>query len=495
MDLRDFYRLLLRNLIPVLICVFFGVGIAGAITLTMEKEYTAQAVLFVSTPRSSVDIGLLATGSNFTQQRVKTYANIVNGPATLNPVIEELGLNTTWDKLAKKIKANAPLDTALINLSVTDGDPVLAASIANAVGKQFETTAGQLEVQESSGGSPVKVTLAKYAIAPRSPSQPVWGLNILIGLLIGFGIGVTIGIVRQVFDSSIKNEEQIDGLSLLGAVGFDPNAAEQPLITMVKNFSPRAESYRHLRTNLEFLHEEEPPQVIAIASPLPGEGKTTTVLNLGLALTEANYKVLCLEADLRRPTIRKYLKCEEAPAGLSEILSGKIPCDNRDAINATIRFDKNSRLHLLTAGKNADNPSVLLHSTNFEKLISILRKDFDFILIDSPPLLPVTDGGLIASKADGAVLVIRAGVTRLNQFRGARDALNRVGANVLGVVLNMIPLVRNGEDYGYRYGYSYGYRRYNEVYGASDYSYSDVDLPDSSDSRRGRVFKDTRDQN
>ena len=146
MDLRDFYRLLLRNLIPVLICVVFGVGIAGVITFTMEKEYTAKAVLFVSTPRSSVDIGLLATGSNFTQQRVKTYANIVNGPATLKPVIEELRLNTTWDKLAKKIKANAPLDTALINLSVTDGDPVLAANIANAVGKQFETTAGQLEI-------------------------------------------------------------------------------------------------------------------------------------------------------------------------------------------------------------------------------------------------------------------------------------------------------------------------------------------------------------
>lgn len=457
-----------------------GLGISGAITLTMTKEYTAKAVLFVSTPRSSVDIGLLATGSNFTQQRVKTYANVINGPATLDPVIETLQLKTTWDRLAKKIKANAPLDTALINLTVTDGDPQLAAKIANAVGKQFEITAGQLEVQEASGGSPVKVTLAKSAIVPRSPSQPVWGLNLLIGLLIGFGLGVTIGIIRQIFDHTVKNEEQIEGLSLLGAVGFDPSATDKPLITMVKNFSPRAESYRHLRTNLEFLRQDNPPQVIAIASPLPGEGKTSTTLNLGLALTEAHYKVLCLEADLRRPTMRKYLTLDQGEIGLSDLLSGKVSFENREALHSAIRFDKDTQLHILTSGKKVDNPSVLLHSTAFEKLLAVLRKDFDYILIDSPPLLPVTDGGLIASQSDGVLLVIKAGATRFNQFRGAKDALTKVGAEILGVVLNMIPLVRNGEDYGYRYGYSYGYRRYDGVYGASNYGYEKENTPDEA---------------
>ena len=469
MDIRDFYRLLIRHLLLISLATLLGISVSTAVTISTPKSYTAQAQLFVSIPPAAIDIGLLATGGNFTQQRVKTYANVINGPDTLKPVIEALELDVEWSELAKKIKGSAPLDTSLINLSVSDSDPVLAAALANAIGKQFESTAALLEVEDALGSSPVKVTLAKYAVVPESPSSPKILLNLLLGLILGFGLGVGIGILCQIFDDTVKNEDQLDELALLGAVGFDPEAENKPLISEISAFSTRSEAFRQLRTNIEFLRADNPPQVISIASPLPGEGKTTTVLNLGIAFAQSGYKILCMECDLRRPSTSEYIKYNADQSGVTEILSGKIPLKSQKSLNSLVKYDESTGIHFLTSGKQAPNPAELLDSPTFEKLIRMLRKEFDYILIDSPPLLPVTDGGLIAQQADGVLLVVKAGSTKVDQFRGGRDLLSKVNASVLGVLLNMIPLNRNGESYGYRYGYSYSYQRKYGVYGAGDY--------------------------
>jgi len=469
MEIRDFYRLLIRHLLLISLATLLGISASTAVTIFTPKSYTAQAQLFVSIPPAAIDIGLLATGGNFTQQRVKTYANVINGPDTLKPVIEALELDVEWSELAKKVKGSAPLDTSLINLTVSEGDPVLAAALANAIGKQFESTAALLEVEDALGSSPVKVTLAKYAVVPESPSSPKILLNLLLGLILGFGLGVGIGILRQIFDDTVKNEDQLDELALLGAVGFDPEAENKPLISEISAFSTRSEAFRQLRTNIEFLRADNPPQVISIVSPLPGEGKTTTVLNLGIAFAQSGYKILCMECDLRRPSTSEYIKYNADQSGVTEILSGKIPLKSQKSLNSLVKYDESTGIHFLTSGKQAPNPAELLDSPTFEKLIRMLRKEFDYILIDSPPLLPVTDGGLIAQQADGVLLVVKAGSTKVDQFRGGRDLLSKVNASVLGVLLNMIPLNRNGESYGYRYGYSYSYQRKYGVYGAGDY--------------------------
>ena len=469
MEIRDFYRLLIRHLLLISLATLLGISASTAVTIFTPKSYTAQAQLFVSIPPAAIDIGLLATGGNFTQQRVKTYANVINGPDTLKPVIEALELDVEWSELAKKVKGSAPLDTSLINLTVSEGDPVLAAALANAIGKQFESTAALLEVEDALGSSPVKVTLAKYAVVPESPSSPKILLNLLLGLILGFGLGVGIAILRQIFDDTVKNEDQLDELALLGAVGFDPEAENKPLISEISAFSTRSEAFRQLRTNIEFLRADNPPQVISIASPLPGEGKTTTVLNLGIAFAQSGYKILCMECDLRRPSTSEYIKYNADQSGVTEILSGKIPLKSQKSLNSLVKYDESTGIHFLTSGKQAPNPAELLDSPTFEKLIRMLRKEFDYILIDSPPLLPVTDGGLIAQQADGVLLVVKAGSTKVDQFRGGRDLLSKVNASVLGVLLNMIPLNRNGESYGYRYGYSYSYQRKYGVYGAGDY--------------------------
>jgi non-specific protein-tyrosine kinase len=242
--------------------------------------YQSQAELFVSTPASALDISALATGSSFSQQRVKSYAQIINSPLTLNPVIEKLQLDITPAALAEQITASAPLDTVLIALTVTDSNPNRAAAIANAVAEQFGATVGNLELHGQGVDSPVKVSTVQYGVVPSAPSSPKKTINFALGLLLGLGLGIGLASLRRILDNTIKNEDDLGGTPLLAAIGFDKDADEKPLLTQIGRYSARTEAYRTLRTNLQFLRPDDHPQVIVVTSALPGEGKTTGAINL-----------------------------------------------------------------------------------------------------------------------------------------------------------------------------------------------------------------------
>ncbi len=173
-------------------------------------------------------------------------------------------------------------------------------------------------------------------------------------------------------------------------------------------------------------------------------------------------KTLLIEADLRRPRTSEYLNIDGRKAGLTELLNGQLSLKNEEELNQTLIPWGEHNLMVMPTGKIPPNPAELLNSIHFPMLVAKLRNIFDYIIFDCPPLLLVTDAALISNQADGTVLIIHAGSTRITQFRGAFAAVSSVGGNILGVVLNMIPLSRDGEDYGYRYGYSYGYNSYNK---------------------------------
>ena len=469
MDLKDYYRLLLRNLPIVIATTLVGTIIAGLYSFLATPVYEAKIQLFVSTPSSALDISALAQGSSFSQQRVKSYAQVINGPETLNPVIQKLHLDVTADKLAKQVSATAPLDTVLINVTVSNTDPALAASIANAIGTQFSLTANTLESSDPTMAGSIKVSMVKSAVLPTSPASPKKGINIILGFILGLGLGTGLSILRQIFDNTVKNEEQLGDVPLLAAIAFDNDAIDNPLITKAGRYATRTEAFRQLRTNLQFIRADNPPKVIAVSSALPGEGKTTTTINLAIMLAQAGMKTLLVEADLRRPRICEYMGIEDKQdLGLAQLLNGELNIDLAKDVKKALNSSEVENLSVLTTGKIPPNPAELLNSPRFVRLVELLRKDFDYVIFDCPPLLPVTDAAIISTQMDGTILVVRAGSTRITQFRGAYDAIASIGSSVLGVVLNMIPLSRDGEDYGYRYGYSYGYKYKYGTYG--DYS-------------------------
>jgi non-specific protein-tyrosine kinase len=484
LDLKDYYRLVRRNLLLVITFIILGVGAAAGITSTQTPLYQAHIQLFVSTPSSAVDISALAQGSSFTQQRVISYSQVINGPQTLLPVIEKLHLNISEDALSKEITATAPLNTVLINVTVTDKSPTNAANIANEVGLQFSNTVNLLESANSgSAGTSnppfdsqatnntqrINVSVVKTALVPTAPSSPKKFINLLLGLILGFGLGIGLAILRQIFDNTVKNEEHLDATPLLSAIGFDKDAAKKPLITQISKWSPRTEAFRQLRTNLQYLKVEHAPKVINVTSALPGEGKTTSAINLALSLSASGYKTLLIEADMRRPKVLSYLQISAKSAGLSDLLSGRLSAKKEYELRSTIHSKEGHNLEILASGAVPPNPAELLDSEMFDFLINTLRESYEYIVIDCPPALPVTDAAIISTRADGTVIVVKAGQTRINQYLGTRESIRVVGGEILGVILNMIPAERGEGDYGYRYSGRYS-RKYGDKYGYSTYS-------------------------
>lgn len=480
MDLRDYYRLIRRNVVVVLICLFLGVGSAAAVTYSQTPIYEANIQLFVTTPAAAVDISALAQGSSFSQQRVKSYAQIIAGPATLDPVIEQLGLKTTSTQLAKQIKSSAPLDTVLINVTVSDPSAQRAVDIANAVGTQFSKTVDTLELAAAGDlTQAVKITMVKTAVLPKGPASPKKAINILLGIILGFGLGVGLSILRQIFDNTIKNEDQLDETALLAAIPFDQNFEKQKLISQLSKWAPRTEAHRKLRTNLQYLRADNPPKVISVTSAVPNEGKTVTSLNLAISLGFSGLKTLWIEGDMRRPKFQQYMHIDGTPVGLAEILSGKVTVDSKEEFKAILTSIPGAEVDVLISGKTPPNPTELLDSRTFAKLIEYVRDRYDYVIIDSPPALLVTDAVVISTIADGTLVVVNTGKTKVGQFLGVRESVLAVGGTILGAILNKVPENKVAGDYGYKhaggYGRRYGYggyrsrKGYGGAYSADSY--------------------------
>ena len=456
MDLRDYALLLRKRWRLIALCTLLAVAAALLATLATTPVYKASAQLFVSTATGAEgDVGGLSAGGQFAQQRVKSYADIVDSPPVTDAVVEELGLSRSGRALAESIEATAPLDTVLINVDVTDPDAATAQQIANAVAQRFTAVAGQLETPAGKTASPVKVSVVRTADLPEAPVSPRPKLNLALGLLVGLAIGAGAAVLRETLDTSIKGADDVTemlGLPTLGLIAYDPDAGKRPLIVHVDPQSTRAEAFRQLRTNLQFVDVDRKPRSIVVTSSVPQEGKSTTTCNLALALTQAGLRVILVEADLRRPRLADYLGLEGA-VGLTDALVGRAHLDD------LIQPWGDGTLQVLASGPTPPNPSELLGSHQMGELLRELESRCDLVLLDAPPLLPVTDAAVLASHASGAIVIIRSGHTTREQARRAVEILRAVDIHLYGAVLNMVST--KGPD-AYKYGYyGYGYAATN----------------------------------
>jgi len=213
--------------------------------------------------------------------------------------------------------------------------------------------------------------------------------------------------------------------------------------------SRSAEGFRQLRANLQFLKVDDPPRVVMISSAVPSEGKTTVAINLAITMAEGGRSVTLIEGDLRRPRVTRYLGMVSG-AGLTNVLAGTADLDD------VLQPFGEGHLKVVAAGPTPPNPSELLSSSHMRRLVDELRARGEFVIIDAPPLLPVADASGIAAVADGVVLSVRHGMTRKEQLQQARATLDRIGAQTLGVILNIVPA--NAEvTSAYGYGSGYGY--------------------------------------
>lgn len=453
MTLAQYLRIARAQWLLIVAVTVLGAFGAAAYAWSQTPVYSASAQLFVTTSSGSADISTLSQGSTFTQQRVKSYAAAISSPDVLQPVIDDLGLRETPQSLAKRVTASSPLDTVLLDVKVTDTSPARARDVANAIGQRFTAFVGALEVPSANRASPVKITVIKPAVLPVVPDSPRKKLDLALGLLVGLGLGLGAAVLRDTLDQSIGTRHdagEIAGAPVLSAIVEDVTVKDSPLI-LHDAFSPRAEAFRQLRTNIRFLSVDTEVRSLVVTSSVPGEGKSTTSANLAIAMAQSGERVVLIDADLRRPTIGDMFLLPGG-VGLTSVLLGDVqPAD------AVQKWRDDLDLWVLASGPIPPNPSELIGSHRMVEIVDTLVEQGYMVIVDSPPLLPVTDATILARITAGAVVVAKVTSTRVDQLAAAADTLRAAGAPVLGVLVNRVPKTSTGY-YSYGGYSSEGYR-------------------------------------
>lgn len=432
MTFAEYFALLQRRWRTWVAGLVLGLLAAGVVSALAPTRYTATALSFV-TVADGVDgtgQGEIFQGSQFAVQRLKSYAPLAESPDVLQPVIEGLNLDVSVRDLGKQVKVSSAPETVLLDVSVTDADPVLAARIADAVSLRLGQVVERLETPRGSDVSNVTISLARPAPVPTSPSSPRVLLNLLLGGTLGLAVGLVVAVLRHYLDKRIKSSDDVRALtdmSPLGTTLHQRSARRRPLVALDWR-SAAAERYRTVRTALKFATVDRELRHFAVTSAVAGEGKTSVASNLAISWAQSGASVCLVEADLRRPGISGVLGIDGS-IGLSDVLVGE-----RDLDQVLVPWN-HDMLTVLPAGSLPPDPAALLGSTAMATLVTSLRDRFDIVVYDTPPMLSVTDAVVLGEHVDGVVLVIRSGSTRRDQLASCLETLRRSRLSLLGSVI------------------------------------------------------------
>jgi polysaccharide biosynthesis transport protein len=306
------------------------------------------------------------------------------------------------------------------------------------------------QVRLTEAQSTSKVTQVESAVAPASPISPRVMQNTLLAGVVGLMLAVGVIFLVEALDDSLRDPAEITrhlGLPVLALITKHPTEEEGSPITAAEPRSPVSEAFRSLRTNIQYASVDKPVRTILVTSPAAEEGKTTVAANLAVVLGQGGKRTILLDADLRRPRIHRRLSLPNRQGLVDLFLQAS------HGLNGHVQRTPQLNLAALTTGALPPNPSELLGSAKMGEILAHLLQEADIVVVDSPPVLAVTDAAVLAPKMDAVLLVVRPGETRLASARHAVEQLRRGGANLIGVVLNGVDLKRS------RY-YSYQYKAY-----------------------------------
>ncbi|MFC4147602.1 polysaccharide biosynthesis tyrosine autokinase [Micromonospora mangrovi] len=431
MDVRGYLRLIRRHWWIVLITLMAGLGTAALVTVRTPPRYVASVTFFVTTPSQGVTDAY--QGGLFLQQRVKSYADLLTSDRLAQSVVAESPLGLTADQVQGRVSTSTEAGTVLLRATFTDTDQNRALKTTETLSAKFVELVQKVETPPDAKSAPIKLEVVSGPRVSSSPVSPQPARNLVVGGLLGLLLGMALAVLRGLADVRMRDAaalQRVTGSPLLGEIPFESGARSAPLIVGEAANSVRAEAVRKLRTNLRFVDVHEPARVIAVTSALQGEGKTTLSCNVAIALAEAGWRVLLIDADLRRPKVAEYLGLDGG-VGLTDVLVGDVQ------VGDVVQRWGDKSLLVLPSGAAPPNPSELLGSKAMADLLLALRESADIVIIDTAPLLAVTDGVVVAVQADGALLVTQQGRTSRSQVAAAARSLHSVSVRLLGCVLNM----------------------------------------------------------
>ena len=449
MNLPGPLHVLRRRWVSILVGALVGLLASLVYVQTAQVTYEARASVFFSlvSGNSASD---LVQGSTYAQNQVESFAELARTPEVLEPVIAELRLDVRPADLARRIEVTVPTSTVIVDVTATDASAGGSAAIANAVVASLSDVVERIAPKDDAGRSTVLATTVAAAEVPDGPASPDVPLAVAAGVLLGLAVGAGVAWLREAADTRVRDADVVAQVTDLPVIGTVPtwSARSGRVVVASDPHSPPAESFRQLRTNLEFLRipddsavERAGAHVVAVTSSLSGEGKSTISVNLAVALAETGARVLLLDADLRRPTVAGILGLEGG-VGLTTVLA------DQAAFTDLVQDWGTAKLQVLPSGPVPPNPAELLGSPAMRRLLADLRLSYDYVVVDTTPVLPVADASVLSRLVDGMVVVANAGRVRRRQLAQSEKDLTQVSANILGVVLNGVR--RDEESYTYR---------------------------------------------
>lgn len=459
MTLRDLLKLTRRRLGTIVACILLGAAAAVGLLVLLPTHYTSQATAYVrvSMPKSaagSVDSNAYFNASQLAAQKVKAFVPVFTSESVAQAVIAQLDLPMAPTELAADLSASNTADSLTIDVTATGDSPEQSRQIADAVVNQAAVQVRRLE----GASSPVQVVMMAPASLSQVEKSPSTLKYLAVGILAGLLLGYAIAFVRQHFDTRLRTADDI-------TERFDvPILAVLPQSKAIARTDAASggdfhstESLRKLRTNLRYANVDKQARVILVTSPQQEDGKSSVAANLAKVMAAAGDDVILVDTDLRRPSVADTYGIR-GPLGLLQVLVGAANVEN------TLRPTRIDGLSVLPAFDTPPNPSELLGSDRMAELVKYLSRDH-VVILDAPPVLPVTDAVVLAHLADAVVMVASAGRTRAEQLDHALEAIERGEGDVAGVVLNRaasskLARLRYGDsEYGYASGPGSEYTR------------------------------------
>ena len=467
MEILDYLRVARRNWFVLVVSTLVGLGVAAAYSLTQPTLYSATSSAYV-VAGTSESTGDAFAGSSLAKEKADTYLPLVTSQQVATRIAEDLQLGSAQG-VAARLTGSVVKESVLFQITATDSTAESASQLAEAAIRATAAEVEALETINPSGEATattvIKVVPVQQAATPAVRISPTLTRNLAIGAVLGLVAGFLIAIIRRAMDRRVRTSTEAEELAGVGTLGIIPTVPELADSKLSANPGPAAEAMRLLRTNIRFVSVDHPPRSIVVTSANPDEGKSTIAAHLAFMLAESGQPTILIDADLRRPSQANFFDVDGA-VGLTQVLARAVPL--ADALVT----GPHPNLQLLLAGRIPPNPSELVGSERMHSLIAELSTTH-IVIIDAPPLLAVTDAGLLTVASDGALLVIKSGSTFKEQVAVCRDTFDRVGGGLLGTVLNLV----SKRDLGSAM-YGYGYSSHPTHYYSSHESRRDEDSRD-----------------
>jgi len=439
--LQEYFASLVKSWWLIVALTLVG-ALGGYVYAQQQTEIYSSRSAVVVVPSRGDTTSELVQGANYVQNLVQTYAMVATSPLVLQPVIDELDLEATPYGLAGSITVENELGTSVLSITVRDPSAETAQAIADAVAIELADAVAQLSPVTEDSGAAVRIERITPARLSNYPVAPNVRLLVAAGAIAGLVAGAAFALLRRLLATRIgtrKDLEAVTDTALLGEVFASPR---YPLPTAVRQepTGAVAESVRSVVAALRFANVERTTKVIMVTSAHQHEGKSSAATSIALILAESGNRVLLIDADLRRASVDTLTQLEGS-VGLTTVLLGDI-----DLKSARQQW-AGTTLDVLTSGVLPPNPGPLLNSDNLKTLIAQARKEYDVVLIDSPPVLAVSDPLWLAPLVDGVIMVVRSKSTKRESVSRALTALESAHTRILGLVLNGVKRSERNNPY------------------------------------------------